>query len=142
MQTTFSSLEQDVVNWFVERLDEPILKRQLQSAILKRRDYTGVGLFLHLETRDPARLSDSDGDVSPIPGPEISSALLESGAGTVLFVTDGVADCLEIFAYGNSFPETLSEYQLHSNECSVRPNAVMEGRRTGLSDGRARNSRR
>jgi hypothetical protein len=142
MQTTFTALEQDVLNWFVDCLDDPILKRRLQSAILKKRDYTGVGLFLHLDILDPSRLPDRDGDVGPIPGPEISSALLESGAGTALFVTDGVADCLEIFAYGNSFPEMLSEYQLNSNECSVRPNAATEGRRTGLSDGRARNSRR
>ena len=51
-------------------------------------------------------------DTDPIPGPDITSSVLPSGAGTVLFVTDGRVETLEIFAYGDEFPEVLTDFEL------------------------------
>ena len=45
-----------------------------------------------------------------VPYPYIESPDLEIGAGCVLFLVDGRLDTLEIFAYGNSFPEDIDEY--------------------------------
>ena len=108
-----TSLENDIVRWLLKNCESSDIQRQLPHVILQKRDYTGVGFFLHFSLPpDVVAAPDSAGDSTPIPGPEIASPQLESGAGTVMFLTDGRIDCLEIFAYGNHFPEKLNDYTL------------------------------
>jgi hypothetical protein len=106
-------LENDIVGWLLKNCEDSDVQRQLPQIHLRKRDYTGVGFFLHFSLPpDVIAAPESVGDVTPIPGPEIASSQLDSGAGTVIFLTDGRLDCLEIFAYGNHFPETLTDYTL------------------------------
>ena len=59
----------------------------------------------------PTRLADRD-DINPHPGPFIESPVLNGGGDTVLFIIDSLIDTLEIFAYGDIFPENLEQYTL------------------------------
>lgn len=106
-------LENDIVRWLLKNCEDSTVQRQLPHVLLRKRDYTGVGFFLHFTLPpDVIAAPDSAGDATPIPGPEIASSQLDSGAGTVVFLTDGRIDCIEIFAYGNHLPETLVDYTL------------------------------
>ncbi len=108
-----TSLENDIVRWLLMNCEDIHIQRQLPKVLLCKRDYTGVGFFLHFSLpSDAVAVPDSAGDSTPIPGPEIVSPQLDSGAGTVVFLTDGRIDCIEIFAYGNHFPENLTDYTL------------------------------
>jgi hypothetical protein len=108
-----TSLENDIVRWLLENCEDSDVQRQLPHLLLRKRDYTGVGFFLHFSLPpDVIATPDSTGDSMPILGPEIASSQLDSGAGTVLFLTNGLIDCIEIFAYGNHFPETLGDHTL------------------------------
>lgn len=108
-----TSLENDIVRWLLKNCEDSDIQKQLPHIRLRKRDYTGAGFFLHFTlSTDVMAAPDSAGDSTPIPGPEIASSQLESGAGTVIFLTDGRIDCIEIFAYGNHFPETLADYTL------------------------------
>lgn len=51
-------------------------------------------------------------DHRSMPGPSIESPQLEHGADTIIFVRDGVIECMEVFSYADTFPETLDDYQL------------------------------
>lgn len=108
----FSRLEQALLSWICDRCD-PIIGEQLRGARPRSRDFTKVGLFVHLDYSDRAG-GDTRApfDCDPIPGPEIVSPQLPNGAGSVLFVSDGVPDVLEVFTYGDEFPDELSEFSL------------------------------
>ncbi len=65
--------------------------------------------------RVPARLHRED----PLTGPDFHSSAVEHGGGTLLWFTDGVADLLEIFSYGDQFPQDHSEvadFSLQDND--------------------------
>lgn len=47
-----------------------------------------------------------------IEGPYIESPHLEAAGGSILFLEDGRLDVLELYANGDSFPESLTEYTL------------------------------
>ena len=109
----FTRLEKAILSWFVSQGEDSVVVSQLQSARLKSRDHTGAGLFVYLDY--PGRVhpvGDVILDCNPIPGPEISGPELPDGAGSVLYVTDGIPDVLEIFTYGKPFPEELVDFEL------------------------------
>ncbi len=109
----FTKLEGDILNWIIDHIENPILEEQLNHAIPVKRDYTGSGFFVHLFIPDNIpSLPYDEGDVDPFPGPMIVSEQLEAGGDTVIFVTNGKIDCLELFAYGNTFPEHLENFTL------------------------------
>ena len=108
-----TTLERDIISWLRHYCDDADVQCQLPHLELQEREYTGVGYFLHF-TVSPriAPAPESEGDVTPFAGPNIASSKLESGAGTAIFLTNGKIDCIEIFAYGVSFPEHLMNYTL------------------------------
>ena len=108
----FTRLEQALLSWIRDHCD-PTVAKYLGEAQLKSRDWTGAGLFVHLDYGDRAGVEPkAPFDCDPICGPEITSPQLPDGAGSVLFVTDGVPDVLEVFAYGDEFPSELLEFSL------------------------------
>ena len=110
----FTDIENDILTWIRERTENQPLRHQFAAARPKKREYTGVGCFVDLELPDDCPLVDVvQGDGRTISGPQIRSRLLECGAGSMVFVEEGRVDLLEIYAYGNSFPKNLTEYQLH-----------------------------
>ena len=108
-----TTLERDIISWLRHYCDDADVQCQLPHLELQKREYTGVGYFLHF-TVSPriATAPESEGDVTPFAGPNIASSKLESGAGTAIFLTNGKIDCIEIFTYGVSFPEHLMDYTL------------------------------
>ena len=109
----FNRLEKDIFKWLAENTEDYRLREQLLRASLKNRKYTGAGFFVKLSVpADTPRITEDIGDINAIPGPFIDSSSLESGADTALFIKDGIAKALEIFAYGDSFPEVLENYLL------------------------------
>ena len=104
----FTPLERAIVEWFAEHSDDPVLSAKLTASAPSARKYTGHGYFVDLVRTEGTRVSDGD----PVPGPHIVSSALPDGAGTVLFLVDGHPDMLEIFAYGEGFPEELPDFRL------------------------------
>ena len=108
----FTRLEEALISWFRDRC-ETVIARQLRDAPMNSRNHTGVGLFVHLPYRDqPEGITRPPFDCDVIPGPDIVSRELPSGASSALLITDGVPDALEVFSYGDAFPIELSEFSL------------------------------
>ncbi len=109
----FTKIEESILKWIAKESESENLREQLSNCTLIGRDYTGVGFFLKLKVSDNVPVVEGEeGDIDPVPGPFIDSPELESGGDTVLFIHNGVIETLEIFAYGDSFPESLEEYEL------------------------------
>ena len=57
----FTSLERDIIDWLQLHCDDHQVQRQLPHLILRKRDYTGVGFFVHFSippnVAPPPRLS-------------------------------------------------------------------------------------
>ena len=110
MQHDFNQLERDVLAWIREHDPAKGLAAQIDKAVFRRREYTGVGFYVDFDV--PEDTPGLEPFAGPIDGPSIISSWLEAGAGTLLWHEDGRASCLEIFAYGDVFPEDLPEYRL------------------------------
>lgn len=109
MQHDFNQLERDILRWIKEHDPASGLAAQIDKAVFRSREYTGVGFYVNFEVpEDAPRLPFAH----PHSGPEIRSRELEFGAMTLLWQEDGRASCLEICAYGDGFPEAMGEYQL------------------------------
>lgn len=109
----FTRFERALLAWFLDHSSDPAVTGRLPDARLESRVHTGVGLFVHLAypTSHPSASAVSP-DSRPIPGPDFSSPSLPAGGGTVLFITDGVPDVLEVFTYGDEFPAELETFEL------------------------------
>ena len=111
----YNPLEKDILNWFINVVDDKNLRHQLSRSVLRERKYTGVGFFLALEVPgDVSIIRGMEQDITPVPGPYIESPELSAGGDTVLFINDGIIETIEIFSYGNMFPEFIKNYQLCS----------------------------
>lgn len=86
-----------------------ILKKQYKSAIVKERDFTGVGLFTHFEITDkelklPKLKTRSLGSYMA----EINGILVD----VILWIENGLIDCLELVTFGDDrFPEQIETYK-------------------------------
>lgn len=104
-------LENEIVNWLINKY--PKLKNQFAKAVIIKREYSGVGFFIHFKiTPKIQKLSASDFNTSPIDGPMIKSPDLEYGGQAILFIKNGFIDMLEIYSFGISFPEYIKSFQL------------------------------
>jgi len=109
---TPTALEADILRWLSRHCEHAAIAAQARVAVVTKRDYTGAGYFVGLSVPESAERLATGEDVAPIPGPYIESPELEHGADTVVFLANGVIETLEIFSYGESFPERLSEHTL------------------------------
>lgn len=105
----FTPLERAVLAWIAEHTNDPSVVRQLAVARPVEREFTGAGSFTTLEV--PADLPRVTYRVHP-GGPVIESPRLEYGGGSVLFFVDGLVSTLELYSYGDSFPEQLDSWRL------------------------------
>ena len=109
----FTKLEKDILQWIHENEEDPVIQNQILAAKPAKREFTAVGMWLHVELEGTLKaVEDSEGDVSPIPGPVIESPELEQGAESVIYITNGFFDTMEIFTPTTSFPKELFQYQL------------------------------
>ena len=132
MQHNFNQLEQDILRWIKEHDPANGLAAQIDKAVFRSREHTGVGFYVEFDVpEDAPRLAPV---ADPHSGPEIISRELEFGAGTLLWQKDGRVSCLEIYAYGDRFPETLGEYQLEPGLHNPRVQSDATTRTDGRDD--------
>jgi hypothetical protein len=108
-----SSLEQDVINWFSKKSQDPALIQQLKNVQVKEREITEVGVFSELNF--PADFNKGENlsqSPNPLHGPHIKSESLKSGGSSLIFISDGLISVLEITSDGDSFPKNLENYEL------------------------------
>ncbi len=100
-----NSLERQVME-FALRGEHPaleVMREQLTTATVSRREYTGVGFFTHFAIADSAQRISSlgrmvVGDVYA----EVSD--LQYGAGFLVFLERGVLNMLECFIFEDAWP--------------------------------------
>lgn len=107
----FTAFERDVLDWYLAKCPDEGLTTQIRAAVVSRRDWTGAGFFLDLSVPAEARPVGSDIS-SQLDGPFVESPALKHGGGAVLVSHDGPLLFLEVFAYGDHFPEQLTDYRL------------------------------
>lgn len=110
---TLTAVESAVMAWLAEHGGSPTLRDAVRSVRPVRRQHSPAGEFVTFEI--PASHADDEpgGEALPQHGPSIVSPLLPHGADTILFVTEsGLPEVLEIFTYGDAWPEDLDSFQL------------------------------
>ena len=103
----FTPLERAVLSWIADHADDPAVGKQLAVARPIKRVFTGVGSFTSLEMPSGlprVRVRPAD--------PVIESPQLGQGGGSVLLFTDGLAQTLELYSHGDSFPEQIESWRL------------------------------
>jgi hypothetical protein len=116
MANDFNELEVAILEWLKDTYANSQLAAQIESATFANREWTEVGFYVHLKVPrelDPINLDDYGGQW-PIDGPNLASDDIDQGGGTVLWGTDGYIDCIEMYAHGKSFSETVSGFELLS----------------------------
>jgi hypothetical protein len=109
MQAT--KLETAILDWIADR--QLPLAARMNAVEIAGREHTGAGRYVYLSDEGP------DWDRPPVDGPMIESPQLAMGAGSLLWLSQGEAHCLEIYAFGNHFPEALDEFTLSGADGSV-----------------------
>jgi len=81
-----------------------IFKKQLESSVIKNRDFTGVGIFTYFEIADKElRLPNIKGPFGSLMA-EVNGILVD----ILLWIKDGLIDCLELVTFGDDkFPEII-----------------------------------
>ncbi|MHC4470100.1 MAG: hypothetical protein ACYTDY_02630 [Planctomycetota bacterium] len=101
-----SEFEAAVLDRVVTRTDDPALRAQLAEARVRERDHTGVGCFSRLDLPYGTPKTDlGDRPHGRVDGPYFESPAVPYGGGTILWLEDGRAHCLEIYSHGGYFPE-------------------------------------
>jgi len=101
-------IEQAILEWATQQ--HPEMAHQIEMLEVDSRENSGAGLYVHFK---PLPLSvPALGIKSPCSGPQIESSQLEHGAGSLIWLKDGRISFIEIFAYGNQFPEELDEFEI------------------------------
>ena len=89
--------------------DSALQAQLLTVQVISRRD-TGVGCDCDLlVNQDAPPTFAAYGSHGPLIGPGFESPCVEDGGGTLLWFKEGRASCLEIFAYGEFFPENHAD---------------------------------
>lgn len=86
------------------------LRRQIGLVKVRRRDHTGVGLFIEFDVPDESAIADKARMVLS----NLSGAMpgLENGFGGVLYVENGKLQTLEFFTYDEQWPAEPSDFSL------------------------------
>lgn len=106
----FNRLEIEILNWIKEHYNDKLLNSQINSAKFVKREWTKVGYYVNFEI--DKSLGKIDFKSSNINGPFIKTTEIQDGGGTIIWEKDGFIKCIEMFAYGNSFNEEISDFEL------------------------------
>jgi hypothetical protein len=81
-------------------------------------EYTGAGLFVTFRSSEKILIYRVESAPPVLDGVAItSSELNDLGASAILFIKDGIIDCLEIFSYDGGYPrKELTSYTLKQEE--------------------------
>lgn len=102
-------LEKAILEWIARH--QPSLAHRLATADVVKREHTGAGRYVDLSTD-----ACTEWDRPPVDGPHIVSPQLESDGGSLLWLSGGKPHCLEIYAFGDHFPEDLVQFELFDSD--------------------------
>ena len=92
---------------------EKVIHSQLDGAIVKKRDYTGVGFYTEIQVpKKRERLSKSNRYIEETPKVHLEHPKLSDGAGALLWFKDGYVDTLECYTYEGDWPEDESLFTI------------------------------
>lgn len=104
-------VDSDILQWIARETGDPALSSQIESATVRKRDYTRTGFFVHFE---------ADADAAPAGKapvcPRLDAPGLPDGAGSDLFMRDGRLHYLEVYARGGFLPEPFEGYELRPDD--------------------------
>lgn len=103
-------LEESIVNWYKTKFPE--LRQQFESSKVKKREYSGAGFFIYYLSKSDNKPVVFNLSSKSLNGPNIESSDLEYGGGSLLFFEDGIVKMIELFSYGDIFPQKLTNYTL------------------------------
>jgi predicted transcriptional regulator len=93
--------------------EEAMIREQLETAIVKSRDYSGVGLFTEIEVgANTPRLAKSNRYIEETPKIYLVHPELQAGAGALLWFTDGFVSMLECYSYEGKWPDDESGFSV------------------------------
>lgn len=116
MTQDFNELELAILDWLKRTYANSQLTAQIESASFLKRDWTGVGFYVHFTVSrelQPINLDDFEGHW-PITGPHLASDDIQQDGNTILWGTDGYIDCIEMYAYGDFFNQIVNSFVLSS----------------------------
>ena len=114
MTDNFNELELAIFEWFKNTYANSQLAAQIESTRFLSREWTGVGFYVHFEISqeiEPIDLDDFAGHW-PINGPNLASDDIEHGGGSMIWGVDGYIDCIEMYAHGDFFNETVNGFEV------------------------------
>ena len=111
VDSKFLQLEKDIMEKIISEdfVLVNILKKQYQSAIVKEREFTGVGLYTCFEITDKElRISKPETRNLGTFIVKVNGILVD----VILWVENGFIDCLELVTFGvDRFPEKIETYE-------------------------------
>jgi hypothetical protein len=119
MDDVFNEFELAVLKWFKGAYTNQQLIAQIDSAKFLKRDWTKVGFYVYFEVSrelEPINLDDLGNTWPgkwPIDGPFLVSEDIHDGGGTLLWGKDGYINCIEMYAHGDFFNETVEKFELY-----------------------------
>ena len=102
-------LERSVLDWLIERTEDPNLLAQLRGCGVRDREHTVVGQYTDLE---PPPGSNQTAVGPTVEGPLITAPDLTEVSACHLELEDGRLHYLEFFTFGDSFPVDPEEFEL------------------------------
>jgi hypothetical protein len=107
-----SDFERAVVEELItEDAEAAVLFEQLAHAAVSDRNYSGVGVFVRLSISPEARRVRLD-HPSPITGTNLTHPHLERGAMAILWLKNGLIECLEMFTHQEPWPTIEGSFQI------------------------------
>ena len=109
-----SQFESDVMNAIIKgNSEEDILRIQLASAEVAKRDYTGVGLYVDFNiTETVPTLSNEDRHIDAFPNLALQHPDLEACAGAILWISNGKISTLELYTFDGDWPEDETLFKI------------------------------
>jgi hypothetical protein len=93
--------------------EEKSIRAQLDGATVKKRDYTGVGLYTEiLVLNNRNRLSKSNRYIEETPKVHLEHPELNDGAGALLWFNEGYVSTLECYTYEGNWPKDESLFKI------------------------------
>ena len=125
-----TSLERAILSWIAER--HPEFAQALGNVAAIRREYSDAGSYTYLS--ELGRV----GETKRVDGPQIESPCLPHSAGSLLWLSGNVPDCLEVYTHADKLPVDLDEFALSEAPADMlqptrvaAPNGQRELARTG-----------
>lgn len=105
-----NSMEAALLRSIAEFYQNPALAAQINQCRVTLREYSGCGFFTTLAV--PADSPLIIADERNFGGSDVEASGLSHGAGSILFIRNGLLDFLEVFAYVDGDPAALSSFAL------------------------------